>query len=323
MAKENKLKDFEFLFKKLKKNYGKLLLINLIFSIPLGASIGIAYLINMLVHMDLLIYPLALVFSAPFYPGVVVLSRDISEGTFKGEYLKRYLEVSKENWHKFLLSGVFLYIAFEICYLGIYMYMGMAAKYGWVFYIPMAFSVLIMLFFLFLFYGVFLMIPSFELKIRSVYKNSALSTFGELKGNFMATLCIIIYLLVLCLPFIVISYLASVLPAPVVIAMLTAYVILAVVFLLPAPCSMIISHYRYKDMLRIIAGVKQESEETTEERADKVKEEVKEELADGNEDIEKLLNGNDDDYVFYKGKMIKRGLLRKLHEQTKGESIDE
>ncbi len=319
MAKESKVKGFEILFKKLKKNYGKLLMVNLIFALPLGASIGIAYLINMLVHIDLLIYPLVLIFAAPFYSGVVVLSRDISEGDFKGGYLKRFIESFKENWLKFLISGIFLYIAFEICYLGIYLYIAMASKYGWIFYLPMTFSVLITLFFLFLFYGVFLMIPSFELKMRAVYKNSALSTFGELKNNFLATLCIVVYLLILCLPFIIMSYLASVLPAPVVIAMLTVYVILALVFLVPAPISMIISHYRYEDMLRVIAGVNTQVGETSEEKVEKVKEEVKEELESNAVDIEKLLNGNDDDYVFYNGKMIKRGLLRKLHEQSKEE----
>lgn len=324
MYQERKKFGFELLIGNLRSNFGYMMLVNLIFALPFLGSFAVSWAIyKFFIPIFPVAFPLGLITSMPFYPGVVVCARDFSQNIRPEKILKTYFTAVKENALKFLLCGVFMYIAFVGCYYGIGIYSSMASYYSWIFYIMLFFAVLITLFFLFLFYAVPLMTVSFDLKQKDVYKNSALMTFGEIKKNFFSTIGVVAYLAVILMPFMIISYLSSTLPVQTVKFLLIGYIAFAFGVLIPAQCTMIISNYLYPNMRAVISGDDisrgnssapapdlksfSEDDKETEESSDTIS-------------IEELKQGDEEDYIFYKGKMIKRKVLLNMLEQKEEEN---
>lgn len=313
MTGERKKLGFEILLDKLGKNAGRLFLVNLMYAVPLGISFALMYLVNIFVNMSPVVYPFAFVLSAPFFAGVVVLSRDLSQGSKPDKMLKRFLKAAKENWLKFIILGFMLYVSVVICYFSLVLYISFAQSMSWVFYIPLAFSVLICVALAFFFFSAFLMVPSFELKFSAALKNSALAILGEAKQNFFALFSSIIYLMVALMPIIVLFNLAGTLGVELVTVLVTAYIVAAILFLIPSPVAMMVSHFLYPFMLSVIGKVSSNTEETTvAEKNIEIAKSIAEEAVDSDNNLAELLQGDDDDYVFYKGKMIKRSVLKSI-----------
>ncbi len=315
MYQERKKFGFELLLSNLCSNFGWMVLVNLIFAVPLLGSVALSYVIcKYLIPIVPIALPLAFIFASPFYSGVVVLSRDFSQNIKPDRLLHTYFKAVKENGLKFLLGGIFMYIAFVGCYFSVSLYSTFAMGLSWVFYIMLFFSVIICIFFLFMFYALPLMTVSFDLKQKDIYKNSALMTFGEIKQNFFATISTVAYLAVVLLPIIIISYLASVLPADTVKLLLIIYGAFALGVLIPSPCTMIISNYLYPNMRSVIAGDDiSESNSSAPEPDIRPRGENSDTPQSSNSkpqvDVQELLQGDPDEYVFYQGKMIKRRIL--------------
>lgn len=322
MNQERKKLGFELLLHNLWSNLGWMILTNLMFAIPLLGSVAVAYVlcIYALPYVPITI-PMALVFASPFYAGVVSLSRDFSQGIKPEGMVRKYWSAVKENGLKFLLGGVLLYIAYLICYFSVTVYSSLA-QISWVFYILLFVAIVICIFFLFMFYAVPLMTVSFDLKIKDVYKNSALMTFGEIKQNFFATIGVAAYLAVSLMPIIIISYMASILPADTVKILLIVYGAIALGVLIPAPCAMIISNYLYPNMRSVIAG-DDISENNSSAPAPDIR--PRGESAEAEKepevqiDLEELKNGDEEEYIFYQGKMIKRKVLIEMLEDSDDE----
>lgn len=328
MYQERKKLGFEILIGKLRSNLGRLILVNLMFSIPLLLSMGIVSVIYLFVFRNFpLVLPLAIILASPFYSGVVVLSRDVSRGIKCEHPFSAYCKAVKENGLRFLVWGLFTYLGFEGCYFGFTVYSSMARHFSWIFYVVMFFVFLISIFFLFISYAIPLMTVSFELKQKAVYKNSALMTFGEIKNNLFSTFSVIIFLAVVLMPFIIISYLSAVLPVNTVKILLVAYLAFAFGVLIPAPCSMMISHYLYPNMRAMIA--QEDTDNGTSSaplnvtKASVVETPTYTEPDVPEVDIEELRKGDGEEYIFYHGKMIKRKILLNMLEQKEEENEDE
>lgn len=321
MNQERKKLGFELMLDNLKTNFGWMMVTNLIFALPLLISILVAYVLCVYVLPIVPItLPLAIIFASPFYSGVVALSREFSQGKKPDKLFRTYFDAVKENGLKFLLGGFLCYVAYLVCYFSVAVYISLAAE-NWFFYLLMFISILICFFFLFLFYAAPLMTVSFDLKLKDIYKNSALMTFGELKYNFFATFSILAYLAVVLMPIIVIFYSSSVFSAIIVKVLLVVYIALSLSLLIPAPCAMMISNYLYPRMLDVIAddGAPVEVKASS-DRAKTVSEPV----GVSNEpeiDLEELRRGDGEEYIFYQGKMIKRKtLLEKMEVKNNEES---
>lgn len=319
MNQERKKLGFELLINNLWSNLLYMMLINLIFAVPLFCSIAIAYLICLyLLPVVPVTLPLSLVLASPFYAGVVALSREYSQGIRPEGIFKKYIAEVKENGLKFLLNGFFLYVAYLICYFSVSVYASLTSL-GWFFYIFLFVAIVICVFFLFMFYAVPLMTVSFDLKLKDVYKNSALMTFGEAKQNFFATIGTAAYLCVVLTPIMIISYMASLLPADTIKILLIAYGAFALAVLIPAPCAMIISNYLYPNMRSVIAGEDISKDNETAPAPDiRPRGEVYEEAPQKPEvNLDELRKGDGEEYIFYQGKMIKRKtLIEKLEESN-------
>ena len=309
MNQERKKLGFELMLDNLKANFGWMMLTNLMFAIPLLVSVAVAYVLCLYVLPIVPVtLPLAIVFASPFYSGVVFLSRVFSQGKKPEKMFRTFWRAVRENGLKFLFGGFLCYISFLVCYFSVSIYIGLAAE-NWFFYLLMFISVLICLFCLFLFYAAPLMTVSFDLKLKDIFKNSALMTFGELKYNFFATLSILAYLAVVLMPIIVIFYSSSVFPAIIVKALLVVYGALSLALLIPTPCAMMISNYLYPRMLSVIAD-DDSSVEAKKSSAHKVKSVIESVVSDDSEiDIDELRKGDGEEYIFYQGKMIKRKTL--------------
>lgn len=318
---DRKKLGFEILLGKFCSNYGRFLLINLLFLIPLGLSMGLSILVyKYILHIVPVSLLLFVIPASPFLSGVVVLTRDIYKGEKPDNYLKAYLKAVKENGLKFLLAGILLYIAMIGCYFSIVLY-GAMLPAGWLFGVFLGLSVLIAVFFLFMFFGLFVIIPTFDLKFTYALKNSALMTFGELKKNFFALLSILLYLIVALIPIVSIFNLAGTFSLPVIRAMLIGYIFFSMLILIPAQLSFFLNYFLYDNLVSVM-GEKPQRELTKEEREEKCsenKQKILEEITESEVDTEKLLSGDDEGYVFYQGKMIKRKALRTLLSQGEGE----
>lgn len=320
MEDNRKKVGFELLLNNFKSSLGRMILVNIIFAVPLLISLVLVYYLcslNTQINLLPILMPLVFVLVSPFYAGVVVLCREYSQGIKPDNTLKTYFKAVKENWKGFLLGGVLLYVAVVVCFFSIFIYLSMAEAF-WFFYVLLFFSVLIAVFFLFMFYGVFLMTASFDLKLKDVYKNSALMTFGEIKNNFFATICVAALLSIVFFPIIVLFNLAGTIPVDLVEILIYVYFLVVLGLLIPAPCSMIISYFLYPNMRAIIAGdtIVGENENAPAPDIKDVGQELKNDSSDSQVDIESLLSGDEEEYIFYKGKMIKRKTLAQILKES-------
>lgn len=317
MVEEKKKSALEKFVSTYFSNLGKLALVNLIFAVPACVAVAACYLIcrYLVPQATTFILPLSIIFASPFFAGVVVLCRSILFDSDTDNLLKRFMSAVKENFKAFIIHGVITYVAVVGCYHGILIYNQLAKAMGFL-YVMLIISVLLALFVLFFLYSIYMMSAFFDLGIKNVYKNGLLMTFGELKNNFLATFGMVGYLLVVSLPvmlFLALAYLWGPVPTAIVIAV---YVIAAFVFLVPSGLTSIMVYVIYPDMKRVISGEARNTIEAMRKEEEIMAEIKAEESADDTIDISiEDLEKNADEYIFYKGKMMKKSaLISKLKE---------
>jgi len=290
-------------------NLGKFILVNLIFALPFAVSVVLCYLLcRFLLPLPTVVMPLAVILSAPFYPGVVVVSKNIYYDEADEGIFGDFISAVKENFKAYLLHGIVAYVAFVGCYHGTVIYNNLA-NISPVFYVMFFVSLLLATFVLFFLYGLPMMSAFFDLKLKDVYKNSALMTFGELKANFFATIGVLAFLAVLSLPVMLFILLSYVWGEVVTVAVIFIYLVLVVLLLVPSGVSTIITACIYPDMKRVITGEARAAVEAMrkEDEEEKVKEEEKgPEFSDIDMDA---LTKSSGEYVFYNGKMIKKSVI--------------
>ena len=313
MNSERKKMGFEKFISGYTSNFLKFTLLNLIFAVPLCIASAICFAVCrfLLPQLTMVILPFAFVLVSPFFAGLVVAGKAIYFGELEGSVFSKFMKGVKENFKAYLLHGLLAYIAFEGCYHGIVIYLALA-KTSFIFYGMLFFSILIALFLLFLFYGVFIMSAFFDLRLKDVYKNSALMTFGELKKNFFATLGIVGFMLVLTLPLMFVFYLSYVWGGYVTAIITMVYLGVILIFIVPAALTSIVTSTLYPELKAVITGEVQAKAREIDLAEAKEKEIIEEETADFEDysdfDISSL-EKSEGDYVFYGGKMIKKSVI--------------
>lgn len=309
MTTERKKTGIEIFISTYFSNFGKLLKVNAIFALPFAVAIGACCGLSFLAPKAFtVIMPLVALLAAPFYSGVVMSCKNIYFGTLKLGVFKEFIKSVKGNFKAYILHGAVAYIAFVGCYHGIVIYYNLARS-SWIFYIMLFVSVLLALFFLFFLYGLFMMSAFFDLKLKDVYKNSLLMTFGELKANLFATLGIAAYALVLFVPVGALSFFYALLSQELVTCLILGYIAFAVIFLAPSGISTIVIAAVYPNMKRVITGEAQAALAASQSSEDE--DEIYDDTAEGEYaampqvDVEALLKSSGD-YVYYRGKMIKK-----------------
>lgn len=296
-------------FSSLFHNLPKLLLTNLLFAVPSAVFFAIFWCINTFtgINSNFILFLTAIPLF-PFYAGVVQVTSHMVRGEENVNVLQNYIMGIKENFLRFLVHGVIFYIAVFFSYYSIIMYISFGKVNG-VFYVLLAISIIVTLFFLFAFYYIPPMTVTFDISMKNIYKNSALMTFGEIKHNLIATFGLFLLALV-CATVLMCCY--------VPIAVIIATFILAL-FLVPSVMSFIINSAVYKPMYSMISGDSKKSREIDRKIENRKKgifeddnDEPKKIIDDDFSDINIDESGDGDEYIYYNGKMVKRSVLLKL-----------
>lgn len=283
------------------KNFHKILLTNIIFAIPVAVFSALLSLINnsFFNGSNIVIMLLAIVFCYPFFSGVTLVTRNIMRGDDDVKTIPTFFKGVKENFKKFICHGVFLYLAVLLSYFAILFYLTIA-KSNAVFYAPLFVCIILAVVVFFMFFHIPLLTVTFDLKLRDIYKNSALMSFGEIKNNILATLGL---------------FLLFIFSVSCVIFCTNAIVLQVILFLLigfiiPSTYSAIVNFAVYDSVLDIMTANKTKTKEKENEPTERQKspqidpEEFK--------DVSSLIvndNGNGDEYIFHNGKMVKRSVL--------------
>ncbi len=294
-------------------NLKKFISVNLVFALPLALASGICFVICkfLLPQATMVIMPLILVLAAPFYSGVVVSCKNIYFDEACSGIFNDFKDAVKENFKAYLLHGVIAYIAFVGCYHGIVIY-NLLAKTSWIFYIMLFVSVLVAVFMLFFLYAAPVMSAFFDLKLKDVYKNSALVTFGEIKNNFFATVGILGFVAVVSLPVMLFMFLSYVWGSEVTAIVTLVYAVLVLIFLIPSGVSSIIIACLYPDMKRVVSG---EALANIEAIRKEDKENAEKPTVEADIDTEAIMKSSGE-YVFYNGRMVKKSVFLKEFKES-------
>lgn len=319
MITDRKKTPFEKFFSAYFSKFGHFTLLNIIFAVPLAVSFGVCFLLCrfLLPQAAMVILPATLILAAPFYSGVVVVGKKLYYDEVMDGVFTEYISAVKENFLHFLLHGVVAYLTFEGAYYGIsiYTYLAQASK---IFYAMLVISVIVLLLLLFLLYGVSLMSAFFELKLKDVYKNSFLMTFGEIKANFIATLCVVAFLAILSIPLAFFFNLTSVWGEKTSLVVIYSYLGAIFAFLIPSAVSSFVTASLYPDLKRVITGEAKENIEAIR------KEEAQKEQEEAEPDYSAVdlsaLEKSQGDYVFYNGKMIKKSTILNEIKEKEGKN---
>lgn len=298
-------------------NFPKLLLTNLLFAVPSAVFFGLFWFVNTATGLNSnFILFLTAIPLFPFYAGIVQVTSHMVRGEKNVDVVHNFISGVKENFLRFLVHGAVFYAAMFFSYYSITMYASFG-RFNGMFYILLAISIIVSIFFLFSFYYIPPMTVTFDISMKNIYKNSALMTFGEFKHNIIATFGLFVLFLIDA---------TILLCCYVPIAVIIATIILAL-FLVPSIMSFIINSAVYKPMYKTIVGGDEKSKEIDkkiENRKNGIfddnEETSKKNIAEGFSNIEVDENADGDEYIYYNGKMIKRSVLLKIknNENSKG-----
>lgn len=299
-------------------NLPRLLLTNLLFALPFGIFFAIFWVVNTFTGLNsIFILFLTAIPVFPFYAGVVQVTSHMARGEEDVNVFSNFVSGVKENFLRFLVHGIVFYLAIFFSYFSITMYSSMGAENG-IFYSLLVISILIAVFFLFVFFYVPPMTVTFDISMKNIYKNSALMTFGELKHNLIATLGLI-FLALVCA--------TALLSCTNSIALIIVTIILAF-FILPSLITFIINSSVYKPMYSMIVDKDAKSSSLDSKIENRrngqlFDDESKEIEIDKNLiklDIDETADG--DEYIFYNGKMVKRSVLLKLKKEAEEKELN-
>ena len=169
--------------------------------------------------------PFPLVFLAPFTAGLTYVSRNFSREEHAFVWYDFWKSV-KENWKYFLLNGVVIYLVYLLLSFAMIYYYNNAALNAFLF-VPFWLCIVISVVFLFAQYYIPVMFVTFDLKFGQVYRNALIFVLAGFGRNLLLTVIlgalivgilfipimpltiIILFWLVVCLLFSLISYLIN------------------------------------------------------------------------------------------------------------------
>ena len=296
MATERKKFTFENLVSIYFRKIHKIIFTNLLFALPFGIVGFLLHLIgnNFGSVLNIVITTLVIPICYPLYAGVTKVTRNLGRGE-DVDVFTTFISGVTENYKQFLIHSIILYFVFTIGVFSFSFYAGMAKVLGG------------MMFFMYLYIP--LMTVTFELSEKDILKNSALMAIGELKVNFAALFSLAI--------------LTAICATPLIFCMgngVAVLVVSAIMLLLiyPASFSFVSSFFIQENMMMMITGKADlvHDRKSTEEKLAQLRNESKEDFSDV--DVEKVKKSKED-FIFHKGKMIKRDVLLQMIEEKESE----
>lgn len=323
MANEKPILPISRVFSGLFYSFPKLVLTNLLFGVPLAALCALFGALSSIPGLPPaaveLIRLLAVIPVFPFYAGVVQVCAHLVRGEKDVNVLAHFTTAVRENFARFLVHGIVLFAAIVFSFLSIRFYASQIGNNPAMF-APMIISILVALAFLFMFFYLPSMTVTFDIPMKSLYKNSFLMSFGELKKNLIALLGLFFLFII------VTTFLFACMGNAVAIIIVSVILAVAIV---PAVATYIIDAAVYERMYAMVvdntAAVKQVEQKLEDAKqkntpkqfdSDGIKREFNEKLKSF--EIDESADG--DEFLFFEGRMIKRSvLIRMKHEVLESE----
>ncbi len=194
------------------RKFTKLVQLNLIFMIPLCVVAALAVLlyfspthfmmslpsgegVAMLDIWTLYVVPSPLILLAPFTAGLTYVTRNFVREEHAFVWYDFWHTV-RQNWKSFLLNGILFYAVYVVLSFALIYYFHAAQSNGF-FYVLFWFCFLLALLFLFAQYYVPIMLVTFDLPLRQVYRNAAVFILAGLFRNLLITALLIAVLVLL------------------------------------------------------------------------------------------------------------------------------
>lgn len=319
MANEKPILPISRVFGGLFYSFPKLVLTNLLFGVPLAAFCALFWALSSIGGLPPaaveLIRLLAVIPVFPFYAGVVQVCAHLVRGDKDVKVFSHFVTAVKENLARFLVHGIVLFLVIVFSFLSIRFYASQIGDNPAMF-APMIISILVALAFLFMFFYLPSMTVTFDIPMKSIYKNSFLMSFGELKKNLLAVLGLFLLFII------VSTFLFACMGNAVAIIIVSAIMAIAIV---PAVATYLIDSAVYERMYAMVVDntaavrqVEQKIQDAQQKNAPKKfdSDGIKREFNEKLKSFEIDENADGDEYIFFEGRMIKRSVLLRMKQEV-------
>lgn len=289
---------FEIFFRK----FFNLIKVNLLFLIPVVLAVALIFGLMFVLEkagvksLSWIILLIPLIFVSPFIAGITFVTRNYAreEHAF---IFSDFKDAVKGNWKQFLFHGIITYAFISIMSITIPFYLAQVATNKF-FYVPLAICMAVSLIFLFMQYYIPVMIITFDLKLKQIYKNAAILAIAGLGRNILLTIVLgaVIVLMDWLLGIVVLTVLIDIL---LIVCLFFAWVSFTTNFMVyPLIVKLMIKPFY----------------EAKEEEAATVKEKVTEAGAEDASEEETVPQRDEElvqksEYVYMNGKLVKKSLL--------------
>ena len=294
-------------FQLMGRKFGKLIQLNLLFLIPfliivfvmgclyffapVRPALQIPITENILLRLnlwDMYVVPVPLILLSPFTAGLTYVTRNFAREEHAFVF-SDYKDAIKNNWKPFLLNGIFLYLAYVVITFAISYYYNETIV-SWFYLLPFAVCFLVTVLLMFCQYYVPLMIITFDLPLRKIYRNALIFSIAGLWRNLLIT---VIFAFVL---FLMLSAFASVLFLIVICLFLALFVFSFISY----TANFIVYPLVEKLMIKPFYE-KQNESKTDGEEAKKLEEDE--------QNLEESEKDKKPEYVYVNGRLMKRADL--------------
>ena len=288
------------------ENIGKMTIVNMLFCIPLAFYIGIMFLLNCFGINNIFVLLLAIPFLSPFSAGLFYVSRKITMDE-ELKPVKDFIKGIKENVLYFLINSVIVYIVTAGLFITFSFYVtGLSDSMMTASFVM---TVFFTIFFLFFENSLLSMIVTVDLKLGDIIKNSVLLVLKGLGGHIKTILSFAFLFMIIYSLFMFTRN----------IYFIAVFMSVIILLFLPIMCSYIIVFNSYKTLKRHIIEPfieEQNKQNKISEDTNLVEEEL---YAADIEKLEALSKGDENEFVFLNGKMIKRKAIINMLDKYKSE----
>lgn len=210
------------------RKFFDLIKLNLLFAIPVAVSLVLVILLGSFTQLSFVAdLPFLLIF--PFIAGLTIVTRNYAREEHAFIYWD-FRDAVKHNWKAFLINGAVCYAFYFILSIAIRYYSEMS-KTNNIFLVAMVVCIALAVLFVFAQYYVPVMLVTFDLTLRQVYKNALIFAIIGLWKNILLTvlLALVVFLL----------YLSQIMVLTVIIS------VLLIIFFLFAFCTLLVNFTVY------------------------------------------------------------------------------
>ncbi len=290
------------------RKFTKLLQANLLFFVPFLVVLFVMIFLYLLVdpHPRLLlpsanpevpatidwwllaVVPLPCILLSPFTAGLTMITRNFAREEHSFIWTD-FMKATKNNLKYFLLNGVLCYFVYVILTFAVSYYYNMLYQ-GWLYYIPLGFTLVVFILFTFAQYYLPILFITFDLKFKQAYRNAFIFAALGMGRNILLTLLFI-------------ALVAIALLVPVAYPIVLAVLFLLAVCILFAFISFTISFVTYPLIKKYMIDKPQAADQKQEEQ---IADTSLADYTDFSEDDAE----DDEEYVYINGRLMKKSDIK-------------